>query len=280
MLLLTATTDKIQLVTSAATNVDVHASFVDASNANPPVIQGDSMGRLNTAISTATTTDIVVAPGSGDVRNVKMLSIRNKSTSTSNDVSVVFDQNGTDFELVKVTLPAGATLEFVEGVGFYVLANVNKLDVKLRVTTDQSLNSTTAWTNVTDLTYPLESDKHYGFHATIYHIENASTTGFRLGVNGPTATAMRVGGETIFAGSLTAATQASALSDVAAYDTSVTGATTSSAGTPQVVPASISGWINTSAAGTFAIRVQSEISVASGVIVKAGSWLNLWEFDN
>jgi hypothetical protein len=62
MLLLTATTDKLQLVTGSAATVDVHASYVDASQANPPVVQGDTMGRQNTAITTAATTDIVAAP--------------------------------------------------------------------------------------------------------------------------------------------------------------------------------------------------------------------------
>lgn len=124
MLLLAATTDKLQLVTSAATNVDVHASYVDASNANPPVVQGDSMGRTNTAITTATTTDIVPAPGASDIRNVRFLCIRNKSTTTSNDVTVVFDQNGTDYELIKVTLNAGESLEFKESLGFYVVAGI------------------------------------------------------------------------------------------------------------------------------------------------------------
>lgn len=123
MLLLTATTDKIQVITSAATNVDVHVSYMDASNAVPPVVQGDTMGRTNTAITTAATTDILAAPAASEIRNVKYVNIRNKSTSTSNDVTVQFNQNGTLFELVKQTLLPGATLEFVEGVGWYVLAS-------------------------------------------------------------------------------------------------------------------------------------------------------------
>lgn len=122
MLLLTATTDKIQVITGQAVTVDVHASYVDASNAVPPVVQGDTMGRTNTAISTATTTDIVAAPASGDVRNVKTIHIRNKSASSSVDVTVQFNQNATLFELFKATLRAGDHLEYVEGIGFFVVA--------------------------------------------------------------------------------------------------------------------------------------------------------------
>lgn len=115
-MLLAATTDKIQMVTSAAVTVDVHVTYMDllAGVVTP--------GRQNTAISTATTTDIVASPDPSTYRTVVELTARNKSASTSVDVTVVFDQNGTDYELVKVTLLAGQTLEYKEGIGFYVVS--------------------------------------------------------------------------------------------------------------------------------------------------------------
>lgn len=115
-MLLAATTDKIQMVTSAAVTVDVHVTYMDllAGVVTP--------GRQNTAISTATTTDIVASPAGSTYRTVVELTARNKSAATSVDVTVVFDQNGTDYELVKVTLLAGQTLEYKEGIGFYVVA--------------------------------------------------------------------------------------------------------------------------------------------------------------
>lgn len=119
MLLLTATTDKLQLVTSAAATVDVHASYMDMSQAVPPVVQGDTSSRTNTAITTAATTDIVAAPAASETRNIKTLHIRNKHASTTTDVTVQFNQNGTIFELHKATLAAGELLEYVEGVGFF-----------------------------------------------------------------------------------------------------------------------------------------------------------------
>lgn len=116
MLILTnAGTDKLQLVTSAAVAIDVHSSWTDLlSTVVTP-------GRTNTAISTATTTDIVGTPAASTIRNVNGMKIRNKSTTTSCDVTVQYNQNGTLFELIKITLQAGATLEFVEGVGFFVV---------------------------------------------------------------------------------------------------------------------------------------------------------------
>lgn len=268
--MLCLSTDKIQLVTSAAVTVDVHATYMDLlSGAVTP-------GRQNTAVTTATTTDIVAAPAASTYRNVVELLVRNKHASTSVDVTVVHDLSATDAELFKVTLLAGQTLEYKEGVGFFVPTSTAKLFKSLIATADV-VNATTSFADITGLTTPVEAGKHYNFIASIFHIENAATTGARFAINGPAMTAMRVGGVGTFAGSLTAATAHAALADVAALDTAIHGVTTSSAATPQVVVANITGWINPSAAGTFAVRSQSEIAVAAGVTVKAGSWCQIWE---
>ena len=276
MIILTLTTDKISMITSSAASIDYHSSFIDHTLSTDNFLAGRKNGNVASA---AATTTIVDVPTAGDTRNAKFINIRNKSASTACDITVQFDQSATLYELCKFTLNAGELLTFVEGTGWFVTAALTKLDVKLRTSADV-INATTSWADISGLSCLVESGKHYGFDAKIYHIENASSTGFRLGVNGPTMTALRVGGATIFAGSITAATQASALSDTAALDTSVTGATTTSANPVQVVPATIHGWFNPSAAGTFVIRCQSEIAVAAGVTIKQGSWCRVWEFDN
>lgn len=120
MIILSATTDKLQLTTSAAANIDVHASWIDASTADPPV--ANDVNRTNTNISTATTTDIVASPAASTTRNVKAMHIRNKHASTACDVTVIFDQNGTDFEVHKEALAAGEALEYVDGVGFFKIS--------------------------------------------------------------------------------------------------------------------------------------------------------------
>jgi len=114
MLLLCLTTDKLQFTTSAAVTVDVHASFVDLSGTTV------TPGKQNTAITTATTTDIVAAPGASTVRNIQTITARNKGSGNV-DVTLVFNQNGTSFELHKVTLLPGQALAFLDGVGFIVL---------------------------------------------------------------------------------------------------------------------------------------------------------------
>lgn len=122
MLLLANTTDKIQVITGQAVTVDVVTSFMDASNADPPVVKGSTSGRLNTAITTAATTDIVAAPAASTLRNVKTVHIRNKHASSSVDITVQYNQNGTLFEIHKVTLKAGEALEYIEGIGWYTLS--------------------------------------------------------------------------------------------------------------------------------------------------------------
>ena len=134
MILLTATTDIIEIVTSAAVTLDVHASYVDhASGTITP-------GRQNTAISTATTTTVVSSPGASTQRNVKTLNIRNRAASASVDVTVVFDQNTTNYELYKVSLRGGETLEYIEGVGFFV-ATGPSAPMRTFSTADQTISA-------------------------------------------------------------------------------------------------------------------------------------------
>lgn len=265
MLILTNSgTDKLQLVTSAALAVDVHASWQDLNGSTV------TPGRTNTAISTATTTDIVGTPGSSTVRNVKTLHVRNKGASAL-DVTVVYDQNGTDFELHKATLLAGDTLEYVEGVGFYTLTAVAAMNRTLRLTSDY-VNATTSFSDITGLSVPVQSGKHYNFLIHLYHINNATTTGSRFAVNGPTMSSMILSTIDTVTASVTASTHSAGT--VSALDTAATAQTTGSAG---ITLAILSGWINPSADGTFVVRGQSEVAVAAGLTVKAGSWMRIWE---
>jgi hypothetical protein len=112
MLLLASTSDLLRVVTSAAVTVDVHASWIDfASGTNTP-------GRQNTAITTATTTTIVPSPGSSVVRNAKLISIRNKSTTGTVTVTVQHTDGATTIEVYAATLGPGQSLAFHDGKWF------------------------------------------------------------------------------------------------------------------------------------------------------------------
>lgn len=114
MIILSSTSDKLQVVTSAAVTVDVHASWMDYNGTTV------TPSRTNSAITTATTTDVVASPGASTQRNVKSLHIRNKHASTSTGVTVKHTDGTTVVELYQTTLFAGEMLEYVEGQGFRV----------------------------------------------------------------------------------------------------------------------------------------------------------------
>lgn len=126
------TTDKLQLVTDAAANVDVVASWVDLVSTTV------TPGRSLTNITTATTTDIVAVPGANAYRNVKSMTIRNKHATTPVNVTVVFNTSGTQYELHKTSLNPGDCLEWIEGVGFFTVGN--SLTNQLLTTAESSLN--------------------------------------------------------------------------------------------------------------------------------------------
>lgn len=113
MILLASTSDLIRVVTSAAVTVDVHASYVD-------LLAGASVipGRKNTAIATATTTDVVEAPAASVVRNMKHLSIRNRHATLPVDVTVIHTDGTTPVELRKLTLTAGQEMIYDDAAGW------------------------------------------------------------------------------------------------------------------------------------------------------------------
>lgn len=118
-MIILASTDALQVVSNAAATLDILASWVDlkADGSGDP-----SIGRTVTAITTATTTSIVAAPAATWVRNVKEITIRNKHVTLATDVTVVIDISATDYELIKVNLAAGETLEYIEGIGWFEIA--------------------------------------------------------------------------------------------------------------------------------------------------------------
>lgn len=274
MLILINTTDKLQLVTSAAIALAVHASFMDHT------LSGDNFeaGKQNTAISTATTTDILAAPSSGVTRNAKSLFVRNDGAS-DNEVTVRYNANGTTFDLFKTTLASGDVLQYLDGVGFFVTSVSGKMDALLVTTADVN-NDTTSWADITGLSIPVLAGKTYAFSAAILYQTNATTTGARFGVNGPaTPTYLRLAGIGTVTVSASAAAVSTQTASVSAYDTSAIGAQTTGPGTVDSL-AVIEGTIVPSADGTFAMRSQSEVAVSNGVLIRRGSSLHIRTPDN
>lgn len=113
MLLLTTASDKIQVVTAQAVTVDVHASAIDKDSAG--VI---TEYRLNTKITTATTTDVVASPAGTNKRNVKTLSIRNVHATLAVTVTVRHTDGTTIVELMQRVLYSGDVLAYGDQTGW------------------------------------------------------------------------------------------------------------------------------------------------------------------
>ena len=111
MLLLKSTSDIVRVVTGAAANVLVHASWVDLVDAATT----STPGRTNTAaITTATTTTVVASPAASTARNVKFLNITNAHATASTQVTVQHFDGTNSEDLMGVTLLAGENLIFGE----------------------------------------------------------------------------------------------------------------------------------------------------------------------
>lgn len=109
MLLLTSTSDLVRVITGAAADIEVHASYVDL---NAGVV---TPGRTNTAsITTATTTTVVGSPAASTQRNLKHLNITNNHASASCVVTIDHTDGTNPVELFSVILLAGENVIFGE----------------------------------------------------------------------------------------------------------------------------------------------------------------------
>jgi hypothetical protein len=114
MLLLTTTTGQLQLVTSVAAALDVHATWIDTSGT------AITPGRQNTAITTAATTVVVPSPAASTQRNIKTLHVRNKDAANTCTVTVQAYDGTTTYQLYVTPLKPGEMLEMTDMGGLQV----------------------------------------------------------------------------------------------------------------------------------------------------------------
>lgn len=116
MILLTATTETLELLTGAALSTDWTVAYADHTTTT--FTPGSGQGN----VSTATTTTIVSAPASSTQRQVKLITVRNRDASGAQTVTLKKDISGTEYRLTpEVSLAAGETMLYVDGVGFQLL---------------------------------------------------------------------------------------------------------------------------------------------------------------
>lgn len=273
MLLLTSTSDKIQVLTSAAGDIDVHATWID--NASGTI----TPGRTNSApITTITTTDVVASPAASTQRNVQSLIIRNTHASVSNTVTVRHTDGTNAIDVFRTTLAPDEVIQFLDGVGFQVLASTGALKTSQNqganatggaqssavLAADVTNNNGTANTlaDVTGLSFPVTAGKKYRFRFEIQYTAAATTTGSRWSISGPGGT-MRYSSQY----SLTS-TSATFNEGLAAHD--LPSASNASSAATGANLATIEGFYEASANGSVIARFASEVA-SSAIVAKAGS---------
>lgn len=272
MIILAATTDKLQLVTGQAGSIDVHVSYEDRTAAG----SATASGRQNTAITTATTTDILAAPASGNVRIARAINIRNAHASNSCDVTVVFNQNATLFTLHKVTLRAGEALEYIEGVGFFLLAtNIMTPLIKVLTADDtgQNVNTAQPWFPTAGA-LTVAGDTTYWLDAILVLNRAAGTTSHTVSMLfGGTATLTGIQYQAIVGtGDVETNIAANRTISRTAAATVVKAASTSAT---EAVSIKLDGIIRVNAAGTLIPQFQYSAAPGGSPTVKANSHFRL-----
>ncbi len=276
MIILTNTTDSLEVVTGAAATIDVQASWVDSPT---PIASSSSVtpGRTNTAITTATTTTVVAAPASSTVRNIKEMTIRNKGASLNCDVTVQYDQNGTNFEMHKVTLRPGDLLEYIEGVGWFTVQSSSLTDLYKILSADdaggQNVATVQPWFPTAGAV-SVEASTTYFFKGLLFITRAAGTTSHTTGIGfGGTATLTSILWR----------------SESKSGDTTATGADNAvhnnAAAVVQLKPASTSatenalfeveGIVRINAAGTFIPQFQYSAAPGGAPTVKANTFFRM-----
>jgi len=152
----------------------------------------------------------------------------------------------------------------VERVGF--------ADEVLCVVEADAPHALTSFADVPGLSVPVRAGARYCFEARVFHKNDANTTGSQFAVNlGTAPTALRLGLLDTVSNSATASGHAAGTAT--ARDTAAAAET---AGSTDERMAVMSGYAVPAADDTLTIRMKSEVAVAAGVTVLAGSWLRVW----
>lgn len=134
MLLLTSTSDLVQLITTAAVATHVQASWVD-NNAG-----AITPGRTNTIISTAATTTVVGSPGASTQRALKLLVVR--AVGGTQGVTLQHTDGTNVVTLMNLSLATGECLVFDEA-GMQVLDALGAVKQTTSVGVGRLIKSTT-----------------------------------------------------------------------------------------------------------------------------------------
>lgn len=201
MIILTETTDKIQVVLDAAvatTQLQCIASYRDAS------VYDFAPNRSVVASNNTTAVDLVSGASAGYSRAIDYISIYNKDTASAL-VNVNAVLNSASYTLWRGHLGIGEKIEYVEGMGF-TLKNSNAakaVQQSQRISSpsilvpqmlqkgvvvlnkDYSYTPDASYQGIPGLSFPVQANVMYFFQFFIRYQTEAATTGTAFSINGP-----------------------------------------------------------------------------------------------
>jgi len=138
MFSLVSTTDTLQVVSTTTATTDVLVTYAD--NSSGTITPGTQASN----VTTATTTTVCAAPGASVQRAVTSVSIRNKSASTAQNVTVQVVKGGTTtVEIISAALLVGQSLTYEDGFGWAVSSNSAAAGLEFLGSTVLTGNATT-----------------------------------------------------------------------------------------------------------------------------------------
>lgn len=274
MISLIGNSASLRMVTSSAANVDVVASHLTKATGGA-ITKAPAWAK----VSSATTTTIISAAGSGEERDIYALVLRNVHASLANTIILQAFDGTNAFEVFKVTLAAGeqAVYDGLVGWRYFNAQGMSKTANSLGssgpassiwsesvLAADVVNANATANTiaDITGLSFPVLSGLRYRFRFTLDWTSAVITTGARFSILGPTFSRLAYTSEY----GLTATTET--LNQLGAYDLPA-----AANASPALIAGNIAvieGFITPTADGNVIGRFASEV-LNSAITVKAGS---------
>jgi hypothetical protein len=194
MLILSATTDKVQVVLSGNITTNQLRCY---SSYNDTTTTSITPGRIVTLTSNTTPVDIVTSPSASTQRVVGYLSVYNSDTANAT-VTINLVSSSTNYGLYKATLLPGEKLEYQQGQGFKTIAT----DGSIKVIPNQSgpssslvlnstmiavdsANSAITYADITGLSFSVTAGRQYYFKFVIPYTTTTVATGAAFSINGP-----------------------------------------------------------------------------------------------
>jgi hypothetical protein len=196
MIILSNTTDKIRVKLGSVVSTSELKCYVAYRETTTTTIVPN---RNVTNTNGTTEVDLVSSPSSSTQKIVDYISVYNSDTSSA-IVTIEFYDNGTIYDLSIVNLGVSEKLEYQEGIGFKIISTngaskvaenepglTESSTIKFVSISGDVTSTSTSFTDITGLSFPVVANKNYWFRFVVPYTVNATTTGIRLSINGPSS---------------------------------------------------------------------------------------------